>query len=89
MLFVTLFMILFFHMDAIFKKKAQTGMVADDGKTAVREQPYTRYTLSIWHNIYRHKRHIWHKSRHKSWHMTGKKGEKSLAEPFFMCKFAV
>ena len=47
MLFVTLFMILFFHMYAIFKKKAQTGMVTDDGKTAVREQPYTRYTLSI------------------------------------------
>ena len=47
MLFVTLFLIVFFHMDAIFKKKPQTSMVTDDGKTAVREQPYTRYTLSI------------------------------------------
>ena len=45
MLFVTLFMILFFHMYAIFKKKAQTCMVTDDGKTAVREQQYTRYTF--------------------------------------------
>lgn len=47
MLFVTLFMILFFHMDAIFKKKAQTGMVADYGKTAVREPIYQIHIINI------------------------------------------
>ena len=49
MLFVTLFMILFFHMAAIFKKKAQTGMVTDDGKQQCENNhiPDTHYQYSI------------------------------------------